>query len=86
MEGIEKKVEKLDKVEKKLDNILEMITKNLVNVKFVEEEIVIDVKFVDETRGSKMIVDSGAPLSIVSERWFKRYIEEKVVDEKDLKY
>ena len=86
MEEIEKKVEKVDKVEKKVDNILEMITKNLVNVKFVEEEIVIDVKFVDETRGSKMIVDSGAPLSIVSERWLKRYIEEKVVNEKDLEY
>ena len=77
---------KVDELTKTVNSMKDMITNKLVNVKFVEEEIVIDVKFVDETRGLKMIVDSGAPLSIVSERWFKRYIEEKAVDERELKY
>ena len=65
---------------------MEMLKKNAINMKFVEEEIVIDVKFVDTCIGSRMIVDSGAPLSIVSSRWLKRYIEEAKVDEYVLEY
>ena len=65
MEEIEKKVE-VD--EKKLDQILDMLKKNLVNMKFLEEEIVIDVRFVDESTRSKMIVDSGVLLSILSDK------------------
>ena len=42
-------------------------------MKFVEEDIIVDVKFVDASNGMRMIVDSGAPLSIVSSTWSKRY-------------
>ena len=86
VEEIEKKVEKVDKVEKTVGEILEMLKKSPVNMKFVEEEIVVDIKFMSETRGSKMIIDSRAPLSIVSEKWLKKYIEEKAVNENDLEY
>ena len=65
---------------------MEMLKKNPINMKFVEEEIVIDVKFMNTCIGSRMIVDSGAPLSIVSSRWLKRYIEEAKVDENVLEY
>ena len=63
-----------------------MLKKIPVNMKFVEEEIVEDLKFKSETRGLILIVDSGAPLSIVSERGLKKYIEKKVVIEKDFQY
>ena len=33
-----------------------------------------------------MIEDSSAPLTILSERWMKKYIEVKVVDENELEY
>ena len=55
-------------------------------MKYMEEEIVVDVKFVDTRRGTKMIVDILAPLSLVSMSWMKRYQEENQVDEKEMKY
>ena len=45
-----------------------MLKKNPANLKYVEEEVGMDVKFIDEKAGMWMIVDSGAPLSIVSEK------------------
>ena len=33
-----------------------------------------------------MIEDSGTPLSIVSENWMMKYIEEKVVSKNELEY
>ena len=44
---------------------------------FVEEYIMVDVKYVKEAESLKMIVDSGAPLLKVSERWLKKYIKQK---------
>ena len=44
VEEIEKKLEKVDKYQ---IEIVEMLKKNPINMKYVEEEIVIDVKFVD---------------------------------------
>ena len=77
---------KVDKVEKDVKEILEMLKKSPLKLNFVEEEILVDVRFVSETGGLKMIVDSGAPLSVVSEKWMRKYINEKVVDENELEY
>ena len=46
------------------------------------------MKYVNVTGGSTMIVDIGAevPLLIVSKKGVKRYIDEKKVDIKDIKY
>ena len=53
-----------------------MIDELLVNIpvlnnNFVKEQRMEDVKYLKETGGLKMIVDSGAPLSIVSENSYK---------------
>ena len=85
VEEIEKNMVEVDKVKKDVKQTLEMLKKSLVNMKFVEE-VVVDVKFVSQTGGLKMIEDSSAPLTIVSERWMKKYIEVKVVDENELEY
>ena len=53
-------------------------------MKFVEEEIIVDVKFVDTSIGTIMIVESGAPLSIVSSTWLKKYVKENRVDENEI--
>ena len=42
---------------------------------FGEEEIEIDMKYIKETAGMMMIVDSGVPMSIVSDKWLDKYIE-----------
>ena len=41
-------MEKVDKVERYVVEIMEMLKKSLVNMKFMEEEITVDVKFIDE--------------------------------------
>ena len=63
---VEETERQVDKMEKFIDEIMEMLRKSLINMKFVEEEIVINVKFVDVRGGTRMIVDSRAPLSLVS--------------------
>ena len=36
---------------------------------FVEEEYAVDVRYLNESEGLKIIVDSGAPMLIVSAGW-----------------
>ena len=45
---------------------MEMMEKT-VNTQYVEEEIIIDVKYVEKNVDNMMIIDSGAPVSIVVE-------------------
>ena len=73
---VEENKQKFEKVEKSVEQVIEMLNTNPVNVKYVEEEIIIDIKFVEASIGRRMIVDSGAPMSIVSANWLKTYIKE----------
>ena len=66
-------------------NIEEMLKKVTINTKFVEEEIVIDVKYVEKEINKMMIIDSGAPVSLMSSTWFNNYIKEAKVDEEEIK-
>ena len=56
--------------------IEEMLKKVTINTQFVEEEIFIDVKYVQKEIDTSMIIDSGAPVSLISSTWLKNYIEE----------
>ena len=38
---------------------------------YVEEEITVNIRYVSKTEGLKIIVDSGAPLLIVSNGWLE---------------
>ena len=82
-----KKVEKIEKkneeFEKSLNEIKEML--KTINTQYVEEEIVIDVKYVKEGQERVMLIDNGAPKSIVSSRWFEGYLKDTKVDERDVK-
>lgn len=84
MELIEKKLEKVDKVEKSVNAVIEMLKKSPINMQFVEEEIIIDAKYVDTGAEKFMLVDSGAPLMIVSSKWFEEYLMDTKLDEEDL--
>ena len=61
----------------KVDQILEMLKKNPVNLKLVEEDIVIDMKFMSNSKGLKIILDSWVPLSIMREKWLKKAVKMK---------
>ena len=48
--------------------------------------IVINIKFVDENFGMKMIVNSAAPLSLVSADWLKKYVRDTEVEDNELEW
>ena len=62
-------------MKKQLKEIIEKIDKVKVN-HFVEEEYTVNVRYVDEAKGMQMIVDSGAPVSIATNKWMERYLKE----------
>ena len=55
-----------DKMEKLINSMMELIRKNPVKTQFVEEEIIVDVNMVDGMGVDHILIDSGAPVSLVS--------------------
>ena len=62
-----------------------MLKNKLIDTQFVEEKIVIDVKYVKAGADRMMLIDSGAPKSIVSSRWFEGYLKDAKVSGADVK-
>ncbi len=56
-----------------------------INTRYVDKEIVIDVKYVNEGQERVMLIDSGAPKSIVSSRWYEGYLKDSKVDGENVK-
>merc|ERR1711905_38909 len=82
VEGIEKKINLIEKSIAGVSRIEEMLKKGMINTQYVEEEIFIDIKYVQKETENSMIIDSGAPVSLISNAWLKNYMEEaKVGDE-----
>ena len=67
-----------------IKNMEEMIKKLTINTKYVEEEIFIDVKYVEKEIENMMIIDSGAPVSLMSSAWFRNYLREAKVDNEEV--
>ena len=59
--------------------------KMTVNTKYVEEEIVINIKYVEKDVENMMVINSGAPISLVSLAWFERYMKGAKIDEEEVK-
>ena len=53
-----------------------LITSPVLNNNYGEGEIEINIRYVSNRTGLRMIVDSGAPFSIVSNKWIDRYVKE----------
>ena len=68
-----------------MKNMEEMIKKLTINTKYVEEEIVIDIKYIEKDIDNMMIIDSGAPVSLMSSDWFGNYLKEAKIDEEEVK-
>ena len=84
-----KKVEAIEKelpaLKKTINDMSEILKKSTINTKFVEEEIVIDIKYVEKDTENMMVIDSGAPVSLVSSAWFKQYVKEAKIDDEEIK-
>ena len=65
VEVIEKKFEKFEKEMKEMNKKLK---EKLIDTQFVEEEIVIGMKYVNAGADRMMLIDSGAPKSIVGSK------------------
>ena len=50
----------------------EILKGKLVNTQFVEEEMIVDVKFMNTGAPRMMLMDSGAPKSVVSKEWIEK--------------
>ena len=83
-----KKVENLEKNHKeintKLDKLQEMMKGKVISGHFVEEEVVIDVNYMNDGAARMMLVDCGAPKSVVSTRWIEGYLKDMKVDESEI--
>ena len=63
-------------IKKSLKEVSEQVKKLVVvSTKYVEEEIVIDMKLGEKDVENMMVIDSGAPISLVSQAWFEKYVE-----------
>ena len=80
---VEKIEEERGEFKKSMDTIMEML--KTINTQYVEEEIFINVNYVNDGQERMMLMDSGAPKSIVSFRWFEGHLKDAKVDEKDVK-
>ena len=84
VESIEKEIGTIKKSVGCIKNIEEMLKQVTINTQFVEEEIVINVKYVEKEIDNDMIIDSGAPVSLMSSTWFANYIEEAKVENEEI--
>ena len=57
----------------------------VINGHFVEEEVFIDVNFINDGAARMMLVDCGAPKSVVSREWIEGYLKDMKVDESEIK-
>ena len=76
VEGMEKKINLIEKSIAGVSRIEEMLKKGTINTQYVEEEIFIDIKYVQKETENSMIIDSGAPVSLISNAWLKNYMEQ----------
>ena len=70
---------------KKMDDLTKLMNKS-VKPNFLDVESVIDVRFVNETSRMKIILDSGAPYAIMSNKWMAKYIKEGGVYKDTIEY
>ena len=77
VETMEKEIGAIKKSVRCIKNIEELLKKATINTQYVEEEIFIDVKYVEREIENNMIIDSRAPVSLMSSTWFANYIESR---------
>jgi hypothetical protein len=63
----------------------EMLKGKVISGHFVEEEVVIDVNLINDGAARMMLVDCGAPKSVVSREWIEGYLKDMKVDESEIK-
>ena len=75
----------LKNLEKEMKEMKEMLKGKVINGYFVEEDVIVDAKFMNARAPRMMLIDSGAPKSVVSRDWIDGYLKDMKVlkNEKD---
>ena len=76
---------KVENLEKDMKGMKEMLKGRVISGHFVEEEVVIDVNLINDGAARMMLVDCGAPKSVVSREWIEGYLKDMKVDESEIK-
>ena len=61
-----------------------MLKGKVINGHFVEEDVIVDVKYINAGAPRMMLIDSGAPKSVVSKEWIEGYLKDMKVDESEI--
>ena len=82
--NVESNGKDIQEMKKQLKEIIEKLHKVKEN-HFVEEEYKLNVRYVNEAKGIQTIVNSGAPVSIATSKWMKKYLKEMEVKKDEMK-
>ena len=69
---------KVETLEKDMKELKKMLKGKLIN-HFVEDEVIVDVKYINAGASRMMLIDSGAPKSVVSKEWIEAYLKDMKV-------
>ena len=83
LKKIEMMENKFEKFEKAQNEMKEILQNRLISTEFVEEDIVIDVKYVIAEAEKMILIDSGAPKSILSSKWLDEYLKDAKVSKEE---
>ena len=75
---------KVENLEKDMKEMKEMLKGKVISGHFVEEDVVIDVNLINDGAARMMLVDCGAPKSVVSREWIEGYLKDMKVDESEI--
>ena len=75
---------KVETLEKDMKEMKEMLKGKFVNTQFLEEEVIVDVKYMNAGAPRMMLIDSGAPKSVVSKEWIEGYLKDMKVGEDEI--
>merc|ERR1712030_173649 len=81
---VESNEKELSTIKHSVKKIEEMLKKVTISTQYVEEEVFIDIKYVQKEIDNTMIIDSGAPVSLMSSAWFTNYSAEAKVDNEEI--
>ena len=74
----------VEELRKEMKELKDLVKEKIVSGNFVEEEVVIDVNYMNDGAAKMMLVDCGAPKSVVSKKWIDSYLGEMKVDENEV--
>ena len=82
---VENNSKDIGEMKKTLEKVTKILESKLMNTQFVEEELTVDVMYVNEGAPKMMLLDSGAPKSVVSKEWIESYLKDMDVKEEEIK-